>query len=289
MAVRDRRSLLWVILAVASACSSPGSSTPPGKDAGLALRPAPETRELPGDDKPSLPTIRPFDSGGDEAAALREVGAFAAWDAVLWRDRALMRRGQTGVVYGRLGQHDTDWILHDEIRPDYCLGVRFRPPAAAALSPGDRVVAWGAWVFDADHQWQWAAGRLEKLESVDSPAPHRPPLAIPAAPLAPDDASAPSARNGAGAIAFHVVARPTDFGLGWSIADMPGSERAARLLLPGEHRIYGGQMPPTDDEWWSLQIGPKYVVEVAKFRRRDGKIPVMRAVSVPIEISEESE
>jgi hypothetical protein len=280
MRVRDQPSLWWTVLAVASGCSSPESSPPPAPPVDESATTAADVTDL----APGLPSIRSFAGDGDEPEALRKLGAVPAWNALISRDLHLSRRGDAGIVFGRLSQHDDVWFLHDESSPRMSLGYRLEPPAGAPVAAGDRVVVWGAWIVDTDNRWVWRATRLEKLEGADTPAPDRPPLSITQVEAAPADAAVPSVRDGAGPIVFVVREPPSEFGGGWLVADSAGGDRTARVLLPGDERTYGGQMPPSAGETWVLATGSMYTVEVEKFRRRDGELPVMRAISAPLEI-----
>jgi hypothetical protein len=86
-------------------------------------------------------------------------------------------------------------------------------------------------------------------------------------------------------LAFAVIAAPEVHGDGWSIADTPGGKAVARLVLPGEARIYGALDYLADDERWQLAAGPSYAVAVrADPRRRTATLPVIEALAAPVEI-----
>jgi hypothetical protein len=175
--------------------------------------------------------------------------------------------------------------LYDETEGQGSLAIRVRIEQDLPVAPGDRVALWGAWE-PAEGSWNFRADRAEKLTPAEALAPSEPPLRVTDGD--PSDYAIPvSQQTKAGLIQFAVVGRPARFGDGWAIADQPKRPEVARLFLPGERRPYGAQTPPTAEEWWPLQVGATYQVEVGRFRPpRAGAGPiVMTAVGPPRRIS----
>src|SRR5262245_17527463 len=93
-----------------------------------AAKPEPprEMPTIPFDDEPEaapLPT--------DPERAIQQLGAVPAWEAVVQRDQYLARRGQHGVVYGRMGPEIFALATNEPEGPVVDAG----PDAAGALEP----------------------------------------------------------------------------------------------------------------------------------------------------------
>jgi hypothetical protein len=146
-----------------------------------------------------------------------------------------------------------------------------------------RLVVWGAWVR-SEHRWRFRATRGARLADRPASSGGFEPLVIREAP-APADARVPSLQDGAGTIVFAVAGAPRRFGDGWLIADPGTKEANARLVLPGERRIYGGQGKPAAGETWKLVRDQVYFVEIRRFRRRADRLPLLRARGVPRRVS----
>lgn len=280
---------LLVALA-ASACNS--SKSEPGA-------PEPEPRAVePRDAAPAAdPGLPSFDPGDrDERAALRDLGAVPVWDAVVDRGEYLARRGQRGVLFGRLGEPigSYRWLIDDTegagslgIRLAYAPALDEPTPDGPILATGQRVLVWGAWHVDDDRRWYWKAERMAELAATEVKLPpevmSEPGHRIVELTEPPEDAVPVSERaRGPGDILFEVTGFPDDPAAGWEIGD-PGSRApVARLRLPGEHRSYGGQDYRSPDEHWHLERGVRYAVRVRRFLpAKPGELIVMRALNAP--------
>ncbi|WP_428262241.1 hypothetical protein [Haliangium sp.] len=269
-----------------SACrDQPEVGTPPPADAAPA--PAPIDAAPSG---PVSPPALPLPAGRDEDQALHELGAWPAWEAVVNRSQALGRRDQEGVVHGRLGAPVEAaggryrWLI-DETEGEGALAIRLHiDDQRWTVEAGQRLAAWGAWWVDDDRRWYWRASRLALLAPAPeaAPVPLPPGLDLPTVAAAPDGAVPISQLELYGDILFEVARSPTDPTDGWDIRDPGSSGVAARLLLPGEHRAYGGQEYRTDDEHWRLVPNTLYTARAKRFRNtRAGDLPLLRAHTVP--------
>lgn len=153
----------------------------------------------------------------DPNKQIAELGAIPAWQAVVDRAQLLARRGQKGIVYGRVGPAvpappaptapaapapappapappgagsaapaapaDTGpsaspYVwLVDDTEGHGSLGIRLALGKHAA-SPGDRIAASGAWELDEARRWYW------KVDAVQPLAPAPPSSSAPPEPLA---------------------------------------------------------------------------------------------------------
>lgn len=243
-------------------------------------------------------------AGSDERAAIRDAGALSAWSAVLERGRLLERRGQRGAAWGRIGAaaEGNAWLV-DETDGAAGLGIRVAGVGGRALevSPGERVLAWGAWAVDGERRWVWRVDRMVRLGDAAAGAssaaagPGGPP--VPAVPLpgrllgelsaAPADAVPPSQRTtGSGQVVFRVVASPAKPGDGWTVADEAKGPPTAVVVLPGEAAVRGGLDYLSADERWSLSPGQWYAAPVTAPGKapRAGELPVLRARAAPARI-----
>jgi hypothetical protein len=232
-------------------------------------------------------------------AQLDDLGAIAAWQAVIDRDRYLARRGQHGVVYGRVGAPITIggeggatptgmvWLV-DDTEGNGVLAIRIRwPTTVPAPAEGQRVAAGGAWALDEERQWFWQADRIQ-------PVVPAPPSTIPEPPLPPGHVittgDPPSgwkpitAAKDDSVISFEIVGTPpVNEGDGWKIADELGDEPFALLLLPGERASYGGHDLRAADEKWRLKKNTNYWLRIGKIRRRNpDALPVINARTAPV-------
>jgi hypothetical protein len=128
----------------------------------------------------------------DPNKQIAELGAIPAWQAVVDRAQLLARRGQKGVVYGRIGPailvpapapDPADggvpadgggmvaspyvWLV-DDTEGSGSLGIRLALGKITA-SEGDRVAASGAWELDAERRWYWKVGALQPLAAPPPP------------------------------------------------------------------------------------------------------------------------
>lgn len=208
--------------------------------------------------------------------------AYPAWGAVLERSALLVRRGDRGAAYGRVAAAAGGTWLLDETPTAAGLGIRLAGAGGATLevSPGQRVLAFGAWVAEGG-RWVWRVERLVALKSSAAAAP------------APADEPLPGklVRTGApaeGARTFWVVAGPVKTGDGWTIADARDGPPVATLLLPGEMlgAPYGGLDYLAPEERWTLARGKPYAAPVSEVQlRRKLPLPVLRATAPPVAVS----
>ncbi|HWN70484.1 MAG TPA: hypothetical protein VNM90_22745 [Haliangium sp.] len=281
---------LWMcpMLAVALACTGSRDATAPARPpADAAAEPEPPQPPPPVDTGP-LELDHLVADPGDEAEALRRLGAVPAWQAVVERGRYLARRGQQGVVFGRVGGPVAEpssshrWLV-DETEGEGALAIRLAFDPLVAVAQGQRVVAWGAWHLDAERRWYWHAERLALLPAAEgSPTTDVERLVIPVIDQAPRSAVPVSRLEGDGEILFEVRGSPRHFTDGRTIADPGDIRAAARLLLPGEQPSYGGQEYRAPDERWQLARDTIYTVAVRRLRRQpaDG-LPILQARGVP--------
>src|SRR5690606_30832438 len=124
--------------------------------------PAPVAPVAIEDAAPPAPVVEAFDAGADEAAALRELGARPAWEAVIDRAELLARRGDGGAVVGTLVEGEGGLLLVDDEAGDGALAIRVRAPAGMQVEAPFRALVWGAWVAE-DGRWLWQATRVARL------------------------------------------------------------------------------------------------------------------------------
>ena len=247
------------------------------EDAGVAIAedagPKPEEPEIP-----------------DPGKLIAELGAIPAWQAVVDRAQLLGRRGQRGVVFGRVGPAIADtpyvWFV-DDTEGNGSLGIRVRPEAP--LTEGARVALGGAWELDADRRWFW---KVDAVQAVPPRAPSdlaEPPPAVP-------DHSVPDGRPPPGArmigfardndlVYFQLVGPPpTRDGEGWLVANELGDKPVALMTLPGERPSYGGQDMRARDERWQLRRGQTYWVRIGKLRKRADQPALVTARTGPVRV-----
>jgi hypothetical protein len=187
--------------------TAPGAndaSGPPASDAAVAGEP--DARAKP--DEPEVP---------DPGRVIAELGAIPAWQAVVDRAELLGRRGQHGVVYGRVGPAllvpgpttpapsdagvvaggdagavpgaapgaviDAGLVaspyvwLIDDTEGNGALGIRIAIGDKA--KEGDRIAAGGAWQLDAEHRWFWKPDAVQPLPPAPPSELKEPPLLVP--------------------------------------------------------------------------------------------------------------
>ncbi len=266
------------------ACRSPASEPEQAAESSPAPVPGSERVAAPG------PTIGEI-AEEDAAGWFEQNRARSAWVAVRERGQLLGRRGQGGLVYGRLGQ-DADpgpgrWLV-EESAGRGALALRLVLPEWAARMPaGDRIAVGGAWWRDADERrWVWRAEHVTRISGAPAAAfTAGPGLAIDtvAASDIPEDARRPDQPGPPGPVVLVVVGKPVRFGDGWPVAAEPGADPVAFLRLPGEQPIYGGDELLADDERWSLRVGARYLVDSKRIvvPRRTGALPLVRATGAP--------
>ena len=227
---------------------------------------------------------------GKEKELRESLGAVAAWSAVVDRWRYLARRGDRGLVYGRLGGEADGyrWLI-DEAGGGGSLAIRLALPASE-LRADDRVLVWGAWRVDAERRWFWRVDRVARLPArtreADDPFATAPGHDIGAARWPDGVVDVSAVTESGGAIVFQVVRGPRRIDDGWTIADRSGLDPVAYLVLPGEREPYGGQDMRSDDERWQLERRVSYVLRVRRWRRprHEGELPHIRALTAPIRV-----
>jgi hypothetical protein len=145
------------------------------------------------------------------------------------------------------------------------------------------VILFGAWQA-IDGSWSWVAdgaSRLSETETFDGTVliDHR----IETIDGKPQGAVWISVLERPGLALFRVRRRQQRLGDGWVVADKPKWKAIARLHLPGEERIFGGQDFTAANERWQLAADALYVVEIEEMipARRPGELPVYRASGPP--------
>ncbi|MCB9561098.1 MAG: hypothetical protein H6708_11885 [Kofleriaceae bacterium] len=258
----------------------------------------------PGDSDPSLPTEsgEPPDSV-DPDQAVADLGAIPAWRAVVDRDQYLARRGDVGVVFGRVGGPvpppplprgaDGDagvppptgltWLV-DETEGNGALAIKVRldDPAPA---PGTRLAVRGAWELDEARHWFWRAAATTVLPDDPDARPAKDPPAAPGlvvVKLAPPGKTVapPQAKDG-DLLEFTVVRTPARVGDGWGVSDRRWGTLMGYLVLPGERGSYGGHDLRGADEGWALRKGGTYWVRLGRVRRKGDDPPVFSAAGPP--------
>lgn len=248
----------------------------------------------------------------DPGKVIAELGAVSAWQAVVDRAQLLARRGQHGVVYGRIGPAITRlgtpppptdagvkidagvivtpyvWLV-DDTEGNGTLGIRVALGDRAAKE-GDRVALGGAWELDAARTWFWKVDVVQPLPPAAPSDLEEPPAAVPSHAIAngdlPSGARTISLARDGDAVYFQIVGPPpaTD-GDGWAVADELGNPTFALLNLPGERASYGGQDMRAADERWTLKRGQTYWVRIGKVRKRGlDKPALINARTAPIRV-----
>ncbi len=241
---------------------------------------------------------------------IEELGASPAWRAVVDRAQYLQRRGDRGVVYGRVEgavprapvagavpagdagvpmsePSDLVWLV-DETQGNGALAMRVQFPAPAP-ERGDRVAVGGAWAVDQARRWYWVADEVVPLPADQAPKRGK----EPSSPVGHHLESHRPENGWAGVkiakhakdgdlLAFTVVKKPAYEGAGWGASDKKWGELMGAVILPGEQPSYGGHDMRTADERWHLKMGWTYWVRIGKVKRRTGQLPVLEAVTPPV-------
>lgn len=282
------------ILLVVAACQGKGREAAPRNETGSAPPSAADAAPvivdalvLPPEDGPKKPDEpEPPDPG----KVIAELNAMSAWQSVIDRGQYLLRRGQHGVVYGRVGAAITGspyvWLV-DDTEGNGTLGIRVKLDDQA--KEGDRVALAGAWDLDAERRWFW---HVEKVTPVPPAAPSElkePPATAPTHVIAngelPSGARTISLAKDGDAVYFQIVGpAPATEGDGWPVADELGNPTFALLNLPGERPSYGGQDMKQPDERWILKRGQTYWVRIGKVRKRTDKPALINARTAPVRV-----
>jgi hypothetical protein len=246
---------------------------------------------------------------------IAELGAIPAWQAVIDRAQLLGRRGQHGVVYGRVGAAilmlgpappagdagvpiDAGlvaspylWLI-DDTEGNGALAIRLAlgDKASHDVKPGDRIAVAGAWQLDDDRRWFWKADAVQPVPPAPPSDVKDPPPAAPGHVIVNGDLPSGArtigvARDGDAAYFQIVGPAPLTEGDGWQVADQLGSPAVVVLNLPGERASYGGQDMRAADERWQLKRGQTYWVRLGKLRKRGAdKPPLVNARTAPVRV-----
>lgn len=282
------------MLAAVFACSGSRDTTAPASppaDAAARPEPEPEVKPEPEPEPEPAPVLEKLAvEGGDEAETLRRLGAVSAWRAVVERGQYLARRGQQGVVFGRIGalvDGTTQRWLIDETEGEGALAIRLGFDPRLVVEEGQRVAAWGAWHLDPEQRWYWQAERVALLAAGDGqPFAVAPGRVLPVIERAPETAVPVSQLVADGEILFEIRGTPREPTDGWEIRDPGDTKAVARLLLPGDEPSYGSQDYRVPDEHWRLAPGTLYTVAVRRQRNpRADALPVLYARGIPRQVT----
>jgi hypothetical protein len=300
------------LIAVLAACQGRGKDAPPpepGSD--IPVPPKPDSASspdaaLPPEDAQKKPDeVEPPDPG----KVIAELGAISAWQAVIDRAQYLLRRGQHGVVYGRVGPvlmvtdpmagpldagvkptliaSPYSWLV-DDTEGNGTLGIRVKLDGKA--KEGDRVALDGAWDLDENRKWFWRVDAVQKVPPAAPSELKEPPVAMPTHAIAngelPSGARTISLAKDGDAVYFQIVGpAPVNEGDGWPVADELGNPVFALMNLPGERASYGGQDMRQPDEKWTLKRGQTYWVRIGKLRKRGADKPALvNARTAPVRV-----
>ncbi len=295
------RHRLVLLVMGAAACGEPRREAQPARtEPGGGSGPRDAAPRPPGADSggsatsPGIDASAVDDSSIGDGTTADALGAIAAWQAVVDRDRYLARRDQHAVLAGRVGGEAiapgargvVRWLV-DEREGNGALAVRIamsgQPPAEGA-----RIAVAGAWALDDQRRWYWQVASLSAIEGPD-PTPSPDPPSAPGHQVA--TGSPPSgyrpiskARDG-GVVTFGVVRAPRGEGDGWLVADDSFGAPAAYLFLPGERPSYGGHDLRQADERWVLKRGVTYWVRIDRVRRRTPQDTArIKATTAPVRL-----
>ncbi|HEY4179910.1 MAG TPA: hypothetical protein VGM90_23875 [Kofleriaceae bacterium] len=309
-----------LVVALLVACQGKGRDTS-GTASGSAPIPrdsAPVASDEPdaADVGSAAPTKPEEPDAPDPGKVIDQLGAIPAWQAVIDRYQYVARRGQSGIVFGRVGgpvmqpaplpadfKKGSDipmepagytWLV-DDSEGNGALAIRVqldakKPPP----TQGDRVAIRGAWELDAKNRWFWKSAGVETVppaptSDIKDAQPANPDHTIATGSL-PAGAHTISVAKDGDLVYFQITgAMPVTEGDGWQVADAFGAPAVALLSLPGERPAYGGQEMRGDDEKWHLKRQKTYVVRIGKIRKRGnvntgGKPALITARTAPIEL-----
>lgn len=294
----------WLALAaVVAACqgggtpdhaAGSGSAPPPSSE---EAGPAPIAEDALAAAPADAPRVEPEPEPPDPEKLIAELGAIPAWQAVVDRARLLARRGQHGIVYGRVGppflvpapppESPVDagagkpvdaglvaspyvWLV-DDTEGNGTLGIRVLLGKDRAAE-GDRVALGGAWNLDDERRWYWKVDALTPLPPAPASDLKDPPAPVPTHEIAtgglPAGARVVTAAKDHDLVYFQLVGpSPLREGDGWLVAAQLGDKPFARLLLPGERTAYGGQEMRAPDERWTLKRAQTYWVRIGRIRK----------------------
>lgn len=291
---------LVAITVLAAACGEPKRELQPAKtepgggsgprDSGAATGPATGIDPVPDPDAATAIDDPGGDGPGTVAASL---GAIPVWQAVVDRDRYLLRRNQQAVIAGRVGGEAiapgargvVRWLV-DESEGNGSLAVRIAVTSNKPPAEGDRIAVAGAWALDDQRRWYWQVASLSPLEDPPPSAPPDPPSSpghVIATGSPPSGWKPISKARDGGIVTFGVVRTPSGEGDGWLVGDDSFSTPFAYLYLPGERPSYGGHDLRQPDERWVLKRGVTYWVRIDRVRRRTPEdLARIKATTAPV-------
>lgn len=307
----------WLTLLALAACQGQGSESPKASGSGSS-RAAGATGTAgsasPDRDRDAGAASEPPAPKLTSAQLIAKLGAVPVWEGVVQRGQLLARRGQRGVLVGRVGpavgEGSLVWLV-DDTEGEGSLAAR--ASFSGAVPPaGARIAATGAWVLPeapapvppaipaagaaaappasppapAPRRWIWQVELVTSLPdegslpAMSSPIGHelkagpRPAEAVPISKAKDNDL-----------VVFQVLTAPRRLGEAWLVADQLGSPPVAMLSMPGDRASYGGIDFRQPDEQWRLRRGVSYVVRIGKIRRKDPSKPAtINARNAPTKI-----
>lgn len=299
-------AIALVTIAASGACQGKGREAAPRNEHGSASEPPAADARAVADALVLPPEDGPKKSDEPEAPdpgkLIAELNAIPAWQAVTDRAQLLLRRGQSGVAYGRVGgaiyvadktidaglvATPYTWLV-DDTEGNGALGIRAKLDGKA--KEGDRVALEGAWELDGERRWFWHVEKVTPLPPAPPSEIKEPPLAAPSHAIAngelPSGARTISVAKDGDLVYFQIVGpAPTTEGDGWPVADELGNPTFALMNLPGERASYGGQDMKQPDERWQLRRGQTYWVRIGKLRKRAADKPVLvNARTAPVRV-----
>jgi hypothetical protein len=279
-----------LLLATLVDCQGSGSEKPPQKRDAAPV----DYEDAPDPVFEEAPRVEPEPEPTDPGKLISELGAIPAWQAVIDRAQLLARRGQHGVVYGRIGPEvmilgeppahagsgkpiDAGMIpsgyvwLVDDTDGNGTLGIRVVLGKETAAA-GDRVALGGAWLLDDARRWYWKVDSLTALPPAAPSDIKDPPAPFPSHGIQegryPAGTRTITVARDNDAVYFQIVGPPpVRDGDGWLVANELGDVPFARLVLPGERAAYGGQDMRAADERWVLKRATTYWVRIGKIRK----------------------
>jgi hypothetical protein len=278
---------------------SNGSSPPPPPPKDTAQ---PATPDVP--DPPPTPEDAKPEEPEPPSKVIADLGAIPAWQAVIERSQLLGRRGQHGVVFGRIGpavmvaatagQPDAGLVaspytwLVDDTEGNGALGIRVAL-ANRPVKAGDRVALGGAWQLDDERHWFWKVDVVQPLAAAPASETKDPPPATPSHTIEngglPYGARTLTLAKESEAAYFMIVGPPpATEGDGWPVANELGDPVYGLLRLPGERPAYGSLDMRSPDEKWQLKKGQVYWVRLGEIRKREGKPALLNARTAPVRV-----
>ncbi|MBA3500216.1 MAG: hypothetical protein M4D80_25035 [Myxococcota bacterium] len=280
-----------VLLALLVACQGSGGTDKPPPKPPADAAPVEDALDLVFED---APRVEPEPEPPDPGKLIAELGAMPAWQAVIDRAQLLARRGQRGVVYGKIGPAIMQlgeppervgsakpidagleaspyvWLV-DDTEGNGALGIRVLL-AKEPAKEGDRVALGGAWFLDDKKRWYWKVDSVTTLPAAPPGDIKDPPAPFPSHEIQtgnyPAGVRTITLAKDNDAVYFQIVGPPpVRDGDGWLVANELGDTPFARLTLPGERAAYGGQDMRAANERWVLKRVQTYWVRIGKIRK----------------------